>query len=136
MSSDILNNTDDSGIIISVQLKEVSFVSVESTKLRIESLLMARERSMAYWCAASSHEKSTIGASSGIFEFNSDWHVQNSILRPIIKYILVSLQSPMQIRTEDRLTQFSNQRASLLKNGASIQLVAIAQLLQFNNIAT
>lgn len=126
-----LQSSDDSVILVSVQLKDLTRMKVELTKLRIETLLRSRENTMSYWCARSTYEKSTIGAHAGIFEFNSDWHVQNSILRPIIKYTLVSLQSTTQIRTEDRLTQFSNQRGSLLKNGATIHLVSVAQALQF-----
>ena len=106
-----LQSSDDFGILISVQLKDLTPMKVELTNLRIETLLKSRENTMAFWCARSSYEKSTIGAHADIFEFNSDWHVKNSILRPIIKYSIVSLQSTTQIRREGRLTQFSNQRA-------------------------
>ena len=124
-----MQSFDDSCIILSVSRPKTA------RKQRIllwimKSLLSAREKSMPMWCARSSVPKTAVGSFSAIFEFNSEWRVNNSLLRPLIKFILPALEPACSSSLISRTLSLFNTRSNCVKAGACFKLTSIIQFLQ------
>lgn len=110
-------SSDDSGVVISGPPQIISIMA--KTICSFYPLISARI----------SREKSTIGATKKIYEFNSVWWVQNSQIAVMIKSVGPSLTVSNGTFIK-RLDAFSTMRSQCVSFGAGSSLSALIQICQ------
>jgi len=121
-------SSDDSSVLISTRFN--NYKHREKINRLFLSLTMLKGRLYKYFCCKQSEEKSTVGVFWTIEEFNSVWLMRNTILMPLIKFVVSSTQIHTTPKIETRMFIASTLRSQILENCGSILLSAIVQVCQ------
>lgn len=121
-------SSDDSSVLISTRFKN------HDDRSRINkvfySLIKLKERMYPYFCCKQSVEKSTVGVYWTIEEFNSTWLMRNTIITPLIKFVVSATQIHTSPRLESRLFTAATLRSQILENCGSMMISSIVQICQ------
>lgn len=123
-------SSDDSGasvtIIVPAYLSEVDKRKVSSVLNLAVSMKISGYK---YWSARNS-VKSADFVTNGLIEFNSTWTIGNTMVCPVLKFVLGSQKLVVYGGLMERQDNLSNLRLQCLENGASISLVRKIHLAQ------
>lgn len=120
----IVQGSDDSGMMIGVS-------SPINAKIMSRMYMLLRfkeeysQHLSVYWNLC----KSSIGTID-LIEFNSEWHLRHSIIKPTFRWISACLDTSLTERFIDRYRIFYNVLSQCLEGGASTLECAIVQLCQ------
>jgi hypothetical protein len=121
-------SSDDSSIILSTRTNNQK-KKYEILKF-FQVLCDFKSRLYKFFCSKQSVEKSTVGAFYNIEEFNSTWLMRNTLIMPLIKFVVSSVQMHVDPRLEGRFFTNATLRSQVLENCGSYMLTSIIQLCQ------
>lgn len=121
-------SSDDSSVLISTRFRNYKDRPVINKVFL--SLTILKKRLYKYICCKQSEEKSTVGVYWTIEEFNSTWLMRNTLVMPLIKFIVSSTQIHVAPRIESRLYTASTLRSQILENCGCMMIAAIVQVCQ------
>jgi len=121
-------SSDDSSVLISTKFNK--YKDRSKINMLFHSLTILKSKLYKYISAKQSVEKSTVGVFWTIEEFNSIWLMRNTLIMPLIKFVVSSTQVHTSPRIESRLYTSATLRSQILENCGSIFLSAIIQVCQ------
>jgi len=120
----IVQGSDDSGMMLGV-----SGTISPKVLSRAYMLLKFKETFSQYLSVYWNECKSSIGTID-LIEFNSEWHLRHSIIKPTFRWISACMELSLTERFVDRYRMFYNVLSQCLEGGASTLECAVIQLCQ------
>eukprot|EP00918_Siedleckia_nematoides_P076740 GHVU01167700.1.p1 GENE.GHVU01167700.1~~GHVU01167700.1.p1 ORF type:complete len:1901 (+),score=276.74 GHVU01167700.1:660-5705(+) len=108
----------------------VKAVEIESLKMELKRILRFPNELSPATLIRESKPKSTPLVMNSIVEFNSMFYFRGTVVLPLIKYVAVSMQTPVYSHFEDRQRNFASHRQQVIENGGGFYLASIIQVLQ------